>query len=201
MRTVLVALAHILRVQVAMAFAVFTVDRSEPHRRSREPSAFAACAFAMLAVVLVGGAARSTPPALLLAGDALAAAGCLWLLVSVLALGRCFGVLPEARGLVRRGPYRIVRHPVYLGEITALGGLALAAPSLANAAVLAAFVAAQLTRMRLEERALRAAFPEYEHYAASTGRLLPRSAGVAWRTTRERAAAALGARPLRSAQG
>ena len=66
-----------------------------------------------------------TPPGsgseqgLMLVGELVAVLACLWLLASVLALGRCFGVLPEARGLVTRGPYRTVRHPVYLGEIAA----------------------------------------------------------------------------------
>jgi len=91
----------------------------------------------------------------------------------VLALGRCFGVLPEARGLVTRGPYRLVRHPVYLGEIAALTGLTIAAPAPVHVAMLAVFIFAQLTRMRLEEAALTEAFPEYAAYAARTSRLLP----------------------------
>lgn len=39
----------------------------------------------------------------------------LWLAWSVLSLRKNFSVMPEARALVRRGPYRIVRHPMYLG--------------------------------------------------------------------------------------
>ena len=99
---------------------------------------------------------------------------CAWLLVSVLALGRCFGVLPEVRGLVTHGPYRLIRHPVYLGELGACAGLVLASPSVWNFGVAAAFALAQATRMRLEERALLEAFPEYAAYAAGTPRLVPR---------------------------
>jgi protein-S-isoprenylcysteine O-methyltransferase Ste14 len=40
-------------------------------------------------------------------------------LVSLLILGRRFGVRPALRELVRRGPYRIVRHPMYLSYIIA----------------------------------------------------------------------------------
>ncbi len=40
-------------------------------------------------------------------------------LVSLLALGRRFGVRPALRELVRRGPYQIVRHPMYLSYIIA----------------------------------------------------------------------------------
>jgi protein-S-isoprenylcysteine O-methyltransferase Ste14 len=92
----------------------------------------------------------------------------------VLALGRCFGVLPEVRGLVTRGPYSVVRHPVYLGELGACAGLVLAAPTPWNVGVAAVFTAAQFVRMRLEERALGSEFPEYRSYAARTPRLVPR---------------------------
>jgi protein-S-isoprenylcysteine O-methyltransferase Ste14 len=176
MRLDLLALYALLRTAVALAFTFFVFERSESHRRSREPRAFIACAVAMLAVAPVWSSAGDSSAAQLLVGDAIATAACVWLLASVLVLGRCFGVLPEARGLVTRGPYRIVRHPVYLGEIAAVAGLTIAAPGLAQLAVLAVFVIAQAMRMGLEERALVEAFPEYASYAASTPRLIPLAA-------------------------
>jgi protein-S-isoprenylcysteine O-methyltransferase Ste14 len=172
-RAWLVALYGLLRTGVALAFALFTVGRAASVRPSRSPVAFLACAAALVAVVIFAEPARSTPDAVVLAGELVAVAFCVWLLVSVLFLGRCFGVLPEARGLVTRGPYRLVRHPVYLGEIGACAGLAIAAPSPRNAAVLAALIGAQAVRMRLEERALTQAFPEYAAYASCTPRLIP----------------------------
>jgi protein-S-isoprenylcysteine O-methyltransferase Ste14 len=173
-RHILLAQYDLLRAAVAVAFALFTIQRSQPHRHARDPIAFVVCGFAMAAVVAVAGPGQGTPRGLLLAGDIVAVCGCAWLLASVLALGRSFGILPEARGLVVRGPYRLVRHPVYVGEIVALLGLTLAAPVPWNLALLAIFVAAQILRSRMEERALSDAFPDYASYAARTGRLLPK---------------------------
>jgi protein-S-isoprenylcysteine O-methyltransferase Ste14 len=176
-RAWLIALYYLLRDAVAIAFAAFTLRRAVPHRHARDPFALAVCAAAMLLVLPFGGPGTHTSTALVLAGDVVAVVGCAWVMVSVLALGSCFGVLPEARGLVIRGPYRFVRHPVYLGEIATLVGLTLCSSATWSVAVLVLFVGAQSVRMRLEERALTAAFPEYRSYAAQTGRLLPRLRG------------------------
>ena len=173
-RAALIAGYHVLRSAVAVAFALFTVGRIEPHRRARQPLALGACGVAMGAVVAFEAPTSRSVTGLVFAGDALAVVSCVWLLASVLALGRCFGILPEARGLVTRGPYRLVRHPVYLGELAASTGLALTSPSFRNAIALAALAAAQRVRMSFEERALATAFTDYLDYAARTPRLIPR---------------------------
>ena len=167
----------VLKAGVATAFSVFVLVRAPSRRPSRDPVAFAACAMAIGAVIALQGPSSSASTSLVIVGELVALASCAWLLVSALALGRCFGLLPEVRGLVTRGPYRLVRHPVYLGEFGACAGLVLAAPSYWNFGVAAAFVAAQATRIRLEERALLAELPEYAEYAAQTPRLVPRLRG------------------------
>ena len=40
-------------------------------------------------------------------------------IASLLSLGRRFGVFPALRGLMTRGPYRLVRHPMYLAYVIA----------------------------------------------------------------------------------
>jgi protein-S-isoprenylcysteine O-methyltransferase Ste14 len=99
-----------------------------------------------------------------------------WLLsIYVLAwLGRSFSITPQARRLVTTGPYGIVRHPLYVcEEITVIGIVLL---HLSPVAILIAVVQwmFQLRRMTLEERVLKASFPEYAEYGVRTGRIIPR---------------------------
>jgi len=168
-----VALYAVLKLGIVLAFSVFVFTRDPARRPSRDPVAFAACAAAVGAVVLLHRPGPSADTGLVLFGELIAVAACAWLLVAVLALGRCFGVLPEVRGLVTGGPYRFVRHPVYLGELGACAGLVVAAPSLWNLGVAAVFFGAQAIRMRLAELALAEEFPEYAAYAAATPRIVP----------------------------
>jgi protein-S-isoprenylcysteine O-methyltransferase Ste14 len=92
----------------------------------------------------------------------------------ILHLRRSLSIIPEARKLVMTGPYGIVRHPLYLAEMTAAVSVVLSSPALVPMAALCIFVAMQLVRMRFEERLLTRAFPDdYPGYAARTPRLLP----------------------------
>jgi len=92
---------------------------------------------------------------------------------AVLVLGRSISLLPEARRLVTRGPYALVRHPLYLGEIIALTGVALQYLSASALLLLGLVWAFQFQRMKYEERVLFQIFPEYEGYMARTARLVP----------------------------
>jgi protein-S-isoprenylcysteine O-methyltransferase Ste14/Flp pilus assembly pilin Flp len=162
----------LLKLVVAGAFTIFVLTRQPARRRAREPIAYLACAAAIVPVVLQTPS-DSAAAGVVLAGELAALAGVAWVLISALALGRCFGVLPEARGLVTHGPYQLVRHPLYVGEFTAMAGLLIASPSPRNLAAGAVFAGAQLLRMTLEERALLGEFPEYEAYARRTPRVIP----------------------------
>jgi protein-S-isoprenylcysteine O-methyltransferase Ste14 len=111
----------------------------------------------------------------LFASSLIVIVGTLWTIWSLATLGRCFGLFPEVRGLVRRGPYQLVRHPVYLGELISAVGLLVAKPHPIIVLLFAVFVALQYGRTVFEERALTAAFPEeYPSYAQRVGRLMPR---------------------------
>lgn len=88
-------------------------------------------------------------------------------------LRRSLSIIPEARRLVTGGPYRIVRHPLYLAEISAALSLVLAAPFVTPTVALAVFILLQGTRARFEERLLRETFPEYADYQRRTHALIP----------------------------
>lgn len=157
-------------------FLVLVNIRPAPLRRGRAPLGIAAALTAQFAFIAVGAFATESVGSgvRVWIADALLLGGLAFSIASVLALGRCFGVLPDVRGLVMRGPYRIVRHPLYLGELVSALGLVVGTsrPALAAAAWLAC-IAVQVIRTRYEEDGLRAEFPEYEQYAERTSRLIP----------------------------
>jgi protein-S-isoprenylcysteine O-methyltransferase Ste14 len=94
-------------------------------------------------------------------------------LPAMVSLGRSFSLTPQARGLVTSGPYRLVRHPLYLGEGLNILGIMVAVGSLTVVLAALAVVAGEVTRACLEERLLRRSFPQYERAFDGVAHLLP----------------------------
>jgi protein-S-isoprenylcysteine O-methyltransferase Ste14 len=88
-------------------------------------------------------------------------------------LGRSFSIMAETRQLVTSGPYRFVRHPLYLTEEIAVVGVFIQFASVWTAILLVMQIAFQLRRMQNEETVLVASFPKYDAYRRSTVRLIP----------------------------
>jgi len=100
-------------------------------------------------------------------------AGIIFSICALIFLGRSISLLPEARRLVTSGPYALVRHPLYLGEMVAVAGIALQHLSVWALLLLILILALQLQRMKYEELVLSQSFPEYADYMARTARLVP----------------------------
>ncbi len=94
-------------------------------------------------------------------------------IVSVLWLGRGFAIFPQARRLTTDGPYRLVRHPIYLFEQISTLGVMLQFAQPWSALITLASIAAQFPRMHYEEQILGETYPAYRAYAARTKRLIP----------------------------
>jgi protein-S-isoprenylcysteine O-methyltransferase Ste14 len=157
-----------------LLLAASVVLRARPTGKARglEPrmSAFAG-AFLVYAIPLfprreLSMTAEMVATLLILFGSAAA-------ILTLLRLGRSFSVMAEARHLVTSGPYRLVRHPLYLAEELAIIGIWMQFLSLTTALILVAQIAFQLRRMHNEETVLAETFPEYAAYQQRTARLLP----------------------------
>jgi protein-S-isoprenylcysteine O-methyltransferase Ste14 len=75
-------------------------------------------------------------------------------LASLLRLGRWFGVRPALRGLATNGPYRLVRHPMYLSYVVADVGYNLQEWNVGTVLLVIAGWVSLLCRIRAEERIL-----------------------------------------------
>jgi protein-S-isoprenylcysteine O-methyltransferase Ste14 len=94
-------------------------------------------------------------------------------LAALLSLGRRFGVFPALRGLVTGGPYRLVRHPMYLAYVIADIGYNLQEWNFGTTLLVMAGWASLLYRILAEERIL-SQDAHWSAYASSVRyRLLP----------------------------
>lgn len=84
-------------------------------------------------------------------------------LVSLLTIGRFFGVRPALRGLVINGPYKFVRHPMYLSYVVADVGYNLQEWSPVTLLLVLVGWASLLYRIHAEERVL-SQHPEWLAY-------------------------------------
>ena len=90
-------------------------------------------------------------------------------IVSFLALGRSFGFAAADRGLVRRGPYAVVRHPIYASYFLLQAGYLLQSPSVRNALVMSMVTACNVGRARVPNTACSPRTKSTEHTAPTSG--------------------------------
>lgn len=148
--------------------------RGAPKATTRVPLALAAAPLATflpfgLPFVGAGGSRTAT----LVLGELLLIAGFAYSVWAVRCLDRSLSMVAQARTLVDHGPYATVRHPLYLGELVAMLGLALTLGGLAPLALWAVLALLQAYRAVHEERLLVAMLPDYAGYQTRTARIVP----------------------------
>jgi protein-S-isoprenylcysteine O-methyltransferase Ste14 len=180
-------LVVILRIVSLLAFAAPILLRSVPptairaSRGARAPLVAHLAAFALYLPSLLALSGSDTGAAALWlasSGSVLAIAGGALVVRSRIELGSAWSFVPKAdmaTGLVTTGPYRLVRHPIYLGVVVLTIGQALAFASWpALVVVLCGIVPSFVWRASAEEKLLGRTFGEpYAVYRRQTWMIVP----------------------------
>jgi protein-S-isoprenylcysteine O-methyltransferase Ste14 len=179
-RVVIVALFTFMAVNIGFDFArtgrptglmmlasealvvVLTVFRRAPAIVDRSVRARVLTAISVVGPPLVRPATL-TPLAPELATMGLSIVGLGLVIAGKISLGRSFGILPANRGIVCRGLYQWVRHPIYMGYLLTHVAFVVAHPTLNNVMLLVTADIALMARAVCEERTL-ARDPEYRAY-------------------------------------
>ena len=136
------------------------------------------CLTAMPAVLVGGWVFRFAPTDWNTGSQAAFVIGGGLAIASLTILGRCFAVLPAYRGTVSAGPYAVVRHPAYLGELLMViacvsATLFATGPSWGQPIVLSLTVVFFVVRIDAEERLLRINIAYQEYCDRVLWRLIP----------------------------
>lgn len=176
---------HTLRTAIAITWAVFWIywlvsafgaKQSTGGLRRLPLNGVTALAVFILVRVFRGGSLAVHSPVLGAIGAVVLVSGLVLAVWARINLGRNWGMPMTQRvepELVTSGPYRFVRHPIYLGLLLGVIGTALATDllGLIVAVVLTAYF---FYSASVEEKNLIAAFPSaYPAYRAATKMLIP----------------------------
>ncbi len=123
--------------------------------------------------ILVSGSLAARHPLLLLLQIAGMVIG-VWA-ITVMGIGNMniSPLVKEGAVLVTRGPYRLIRHPMYLAVLLVVWPLIIDDSSLMRLSAGLVLTAVLIIKMLFEESLLKKQFSEYEAYMKTTKRLIP----------------------------
>jgi protein-S-isoprenylcysteine O-methyltransferase Ste14 len=153
---------------------IFLLTRNPASARSRGIAPTVAAyvgTFLPFLFAFAGGSAVSEGFALFAVG--LMTLGMSFTVYSLITLGKSFGVKPQVRTLVQHGPYRLIRNPLYVGEMVTLTGAVCFEPTLLKIVILFTLGVIQAYRAAQEEQLLEANLPQYAAYKLRTKRFVP----------------------------
>jgi len=128
----------------------------------------------LLAIAALAGLqSLFSPSPFVIAGQVAAGALAIWSRRSFAKGSFRITASPAAETILRRGPYRFVRHPMYAAATFFVWSSILGHWSLVNAAIGGAVLGVLALRIASEERLLRAHYADYSQYAQSTKCLIP----------------------------
>ena len=141
---------------------VLTVIRRPAHIVDRSVRAAMVTAISVVGppLLLPSDAGGLVPDVVTAAASAI---GLAFVVLGKLTLGRSFGLVPANRGVVIRGPYAVVRHPIYSGYLITHLAFLVAHPRWWNAVVIGIADSALILRALIEERVLNGD-AEYQAY-------------------------------------
>jgi len=95
---------------------------------------------------------------------------------AIVTMGRHINISPKLKEnapLRTSGPYRFVRHPMYLALMVFCAAYVLNDFSIYTLAIWSALLLVLAIKVHYEERILRARFPDYQSYSQKTKRIIP----------------------------
>jgi len=111
---------------------------------------------------------------LFILGSVISILGLTLAITSLFYLWRSFSMMIEVRTLVTKGPYRLIRHPLYLGETLGLLGMTLVRFHWSKLIIFGLLLGLVVFRALREEKKLPETIPAYRRYQKKTGFLWPK---------------------------
>ena len=99
--------------------------------------------------------------------------GASWTILSLCTLGKQFALFPTNPKIVTKGAYKLVRHPIYLGESVMLIACFLSNVSWLSSIVLIIFIVFLYLRINLEEQVMAKRNEYYDYQKKVKWKLLP----------------------------